>query len=93
MRSKDDQGDNYYLLQQGQPHTGTQEFTQMVDGKLAEGPEDILLNFLRVFIGIVWVVGDDHRREIRTVNGVVDGNCDFVLTGVVNHGTNHRSPH
>lgn len=58
-RSNDDRGNNY-LLEQGQRHTGAQELAQVANGELAERLEDVLFNLLGIFVGVVWVISDDH---------------------------------
>lgn len=65
----------------------------MLVGELAERLEDVLLDRYGLLLGISGIIRHDRRREVRAVNGVVDGHRNLVLGVVIDHTTCNTGPH
>lgn len=82
-----------YLFKQSQSDTSPQKLTQVLNGELAKNLENKLLDFFRILIWVVWVVWDDHRREIGAINRIMNGHCDLILGIVIDHSACDCGPH
>jgi len=82
-----------YFLEQRQGDADTQELAKMLDGELAEGLEDGLLDLLCILIRVVGIVRNDRGFKICVVHRVVDRDCELILGVIVNNTTSHGTPH
>ena len=65
----------------------------MLGGELAERLENVLLNGCGLLFRVSRVIGHHRRREIRAVDGVVDGHRNLELGAVVDYGPCNTGPH
>lgn len=65
----------------------------MLSGELADRVKDVLFNVLGVAFGRFLVIGDDGRREVGAVDGVVNGEGYLVAGASIDDCSSDTRPH
>ena len=61
-----------YLAQKSHRDPSTKEFAEVLGRELAKGTNDMRLDGVGGFFGVIGVDVDDLRREVGVVNGIVN---------------------
>jgi hypothetical protein len=86
-------GENTYIFKESESDTCAKEFAEMFYRKLAKNLENMFFYVISIFLRIVGDDGDDHRRKIGAVYGIVNGDRDLVSAVAIYKATRNASPH
>lgn len=65
----------------------------MLNGEFTECLKDILLDLLRVFLGIALHIGNGHGGEVGAVDRIMDRDRHFVFGIVADYAASDSRPH
>lgn len=82
-----------YLAQKGHRDTSTEKFAEMFGGEFAKGVNDMRFDSVGGLFRVIGEDGDDLRREVGVVNGIVDRYRDLKARTTVDRCASDASPH
>lgn len=81
------------LLEQTKGNTCAEELAQVLRRELAEGANNVFLDYLRLGFWLGSVVSDQSRCEVGVVDRIVNGYGDLEACAVVHDRTGDTCPH